>query len=92
VEKLKRVIYGASLAACVCIPILGIGNSLAIYNVVSYLAAYIFVNAIVAALLAWKVREVSWIVYVVIALLLYPQFLFLWTVIFGCAFGGCLSI
>jgi hypothetical protein len=90
-EKLKRIFYGALFAACVCIPILAIGNSLAIYNAVLFLAAYIFIN-IVVAVLTWKRGRASWISYIAIAFLLYPQFLFLWIVIFGCALGSCLSI
>ena len=55
------------------------GNYLAIFNVVPFLVSYVFINALVAALIAWKLKgPVSWISYIVIAFLLYPQFLFLW--------------
>jgi hypothetical protein len=92
-EKVKRIFYGVLLAACVCIPLLAIGNFFAIYNVIPFLVTYVLVNWIVVAIIALKGKRIaSWISYVVVAFLLYPQFLFLWIVIFGCAFGACLSI
>jgi hypothetical protein len=90
--KMNRLFYGALSAACVCIPLLAVGNFFAIYNVAPFLAVYIIINTIVAALLAWKGTWASWISYIVVAFLLFPQFLFLWVVIIGCSFGACLSI
>jgi hypothetical protein len=91
-KTIKRIFYGALLAACVCIPLLAIGNFFAIYSAVPFSATYVFINAIVAALLAWKGKRASWISYTVVAFMLFPQFLFLWVVIIGCSFGACLSI
>jgi len=91
-EKLKRISYGILLAAGVCISVLAIGNFFALYADGWYLGAYVFINGLVAALLAWKSEWASLISYVLVAFVLYPQFGFLWVVIIGCTFGACLSI